>query len=146
MHHRKLRGENAWVFFLCVQAQVFLMVHWCDGFRCLKVLTLTWKPCFVFVPVFKKKAHIIQQRWRTFLWYVSNFSTVKLNQSNLYTSTVISKTWQLLKGHLSGTASFHVSLANYCTLSTQRHFWNNKNIRDSGLISKPSIQLAEGLC
>lgn len=79
------------------------------------------------------------------LWYVSNFSTPKLNRSNLYALTVISQTWQLLKEHLSSRASFHVSAANYCTLSTPRHFRDDEKIRDSSLVSGPPIQLADGL-
>lgn len=70
----------------------------------------------------QKKPSKVKQRWSTFLWYVSNFSTAKLNWSNLYALTEISQTWHILKEHLSSKASFHVSTTDYCTLSTPRRF------------------------
>lgn len=82
---------------------------------------------------------------RATMKHVSNFSTAMLNWSNLYALTVISQTWQLLKEHIWRSASFHVSSADYCTLSTPRHFRDDKKIRDSSLVSEPPIQLAEGL-
>lgn len=94
----------------------------------------------------KKNPSKVKQRWSKFLWYVSNFSTAKLNWSNFYALTEISQTWHILKEHLSSKASFHVSTTDYCTLSSPRRFRGKTGkIRDSSVVSEPPIQLAQGL-
>lgn len=128
IHHRTTEKENVWVVFITVIQPpvlgVFVGLMWQGQMSIGANFDLAKLVLSLSCTKGKKQNKTFKVLWFKvfFLWYVFNFSTAKLSWSNLYALKVISKTWWLLKEHLSGTTSFHVSRANYCRPSTPKTF------------------------